>query len=144
MLLFAWALTRMRKRWAFTASSRASPNILFKRTRWRAPLNATLGTLMKIVYLYSGTGKYAGTGSFEWNSPRLGDTHKFILFKAQEMDERHDIAAIHELNEYGFGEIVIGAGKPIAVESLNDPQMQVFQSHYEGALSNGSSLAWYP
>jgi len=43
MLLFAWALARTRKRWVFAASSRASPNILFKRTRWRAPLNATLG-----------------------------------------------------------------------------------------------------
>jgi hypothetical protein len=32
-LLFAWALARTRKRWVFEASSRASPNILFKRTR---------------------------------------------------------------------------------------------------------------
>lgn len=99
---------------------------------------------MKIVYLYSGTGKFAGTGSFEWNSPRLGDTHKFMLFMTQDIDERHDIAAIEELRAYGFIEIAIGAGRPMAVDSLNDPRMHVFQTHYEGALSNGSSLAWYP
>ncbi|MDB5781778.1 hypothetical protein [Caballeronia mineralivorans] len=99
---------------------------------------------MKSVYLYIGTGKYAGTGSFEWHSPRVGDTHKFILFAAQDLDERLDSPAIEELKEYGFADIIIGEGKPISVESLNDPQMKVFQSHYEGALADGFALAWYP
>jgi hypothetical protein len=99
---------------------------------------------MKFVYLYSGTARFTGSGSFEWSSPRVGDTHKFILFNAQDVDERLDSSAVGELKDYGFDEIIIGNGKPIAVDSLNDPQMQVFHAHYEGALSNGSSLAWYP
>jgi hypothetical protein len=99
---------------------------------------------MKTVYLYLGTGKYAGTSSFEWHSPRVGDTHKFILFAAQDVDERRDEAALRELKEYGFADILIGEGKAISVESLNEPQMRVFQSHYEGALAEGFSLAWYP
>jgi hypothetical protein len=35
-------------------------------------------------------------------------------------------------------------GRPILAEVLNNPQMQAFQKHYEGAFAEGSSLVWYP
>ena len=99
---------------------------------------------MTKVYLYGGKGKFVATQSFEWNSPEIGSTHQFILFFAQSKAEPNDKAAIQELARYGFAEVVISQGKPIAVEVLNEPQMQAFQKHYEGALSEGSSLVWYP
>jgi hypothetical protein len=99
---------------------------------------------MTTIYLYGGTGKYAGTETFEWNSPVVGSTHKFILFLAQEVDEPQDSVARGELTKFGFSEVQIGAGKPIAVEALNDPQMQAFHKHYEGALAEGCSIVWYP
>ena len=99
---------------------------------------------MTTVYLYGGQAKFAGASGIEWNSPEPGSTHKFILFVAQEGDAPQPDAAEYELASLGFVECQIGAGKPISVESLNDPQMHAFQKHYEGALSEGSSLVWYP
>jgi len=103
-----------------------------------------LGVYMKTVYLYGGKGKYAETGSFEWNSPEVGSTHQFILFLAQASTEPDDQAAIQELASYGFTDLQVAQGKPIAVEVLNESSMYAFQKHYEGALSEGSSLVWYP
>lgn len=99
---------------------------------------------MKRVYLYGGSGKFAGTGAFEWNSPNIGSTHKLILFLAQDADAPQQEIAARELSNFGFCEIQIGIGKPIDIEALNDPKMQAFQRHYEGAFSEGSSIVWYP
>jgi len=99
---------------------------------------------MTMVYLYGGTAKYSGEGAFEWRSPDIGSTHKFILFMAYTSDEVHQDAALRELGRYGFTEVQVNQGRPIAVEVLNEPQMHAFQKHYEGALAEGSSLVWYP
>lgn len=99
---------------------------------------------MTTVYLYGGTGKYSGTGAFEWNSPEVGNTHRFILFLAHDSAEAQQETAMRELASFGFTELQVGQGKPIAVEVLNEPQMQAFQKHYEGALAEGSSIVWYP
>ncbi len=99
---------------------------------------------MKMVYLYGGTGKYSGAAAFEWNCPEVGSTHRFILFIVQENNEAQQEVAMNELGKYGFIELQVGEGKPIAVEVLNEPQMRAFQKHYEGALAEGSSLVWYP
>jgi hypothetical protein len=99
---------------------------------------------MKTVFLYGGTGKYSGTAAFEWNCPEVGNTHRFILFVAQENNEAQQQVAINELEQFGFTELQVGEGKPIAVEVLNEPQMKAFQKHYEGALAEGSSIVWYP
>ena len=95
---------------------------------------------MTTVYLYGGSGKYSGTGAFEWNSPDIGSTHKFILFVAHESDEAQRGIAILELERFGFSELEVGQGQPIAVEALNEPQMQAFQKHDECALAEGSSI----
>ena len=99
---------------------------------------------MTTVYLYGGTGKYSGTGEYEWSSPEIGSTHKFILFVAHRSNEAQPGVAMLELEKFGFAELQVGQGKPIAVEALNEPKMQAFQKHYEGALAEGSSIVWYP
>lgn len=103
-----------------------------------------LGVSMTTVVLYGGTGKYSGTGAFEWHSPEVGSVHRFILFMAQSGEAAHQEAAVRELEKFGFTDLEVGQGKPIAVEVLNEPQMQVFQKHYESALAEGSSIVWYP
>lgn len=110
-----------------------------------APLNSNVRRpVTTTVYLYSGSGTFAGTGVFEWNSPAVGSSHKFILFIAQEVEEPQADRALHELARFGFTKAQVGAGKPIMVEVLNEPQMQAFQKHYEGALAEGCSIVWYP
>lgn len=99
---------------------------------------------MTIVYLYGGEGKYMDTGSYQWTNPPIGSTHKFILFLAQQTDEPQEDAAVAELTKFGFQELHLFPGKPIVTETLNDPRMQAFQGYYEGALTEGSSLVWYP
>ena len=99
---------------------------------------------MTTVYLYGGSGKYSGSAAFEWHSPAIGSTHKFILFIAHEDNQAQQDVALRELQKFGFTQLQIGQGKPIAVEVLNEPQMQAFQKHYEGALADGSSIVWYP
>jgi hypothetical protein len=68
---------------------------------------------MKTVCLYGGTGKYSGAAATEWNSPQVGDTHRFILFIAQEKNQAQQQIAINELEQFGFTELQVGEGKPI-------------------------------
>lgn len=98
---------------------------------------------MTTIYLYGGEGKYTGAEEKLWHSPDLGSTHKFICFIAQNLDASQEDNAKREIAKLGFTERV-GEGKPIHVEALNQPQMQDFQKHYEGALEEGFSLVWYP
>lgn len=103
-----------------------------------------LGSFMKTILLYGGSGTYLGTSEYEWKCPVEGDTHKFILFVAKEEGEsRPDIAA-EELRKFGLVNCEVGEGRPISVESLNEPRMQEFQKHYEGAFTEGASIVWYP
>lgn len=99
---------------------------------------------MKTVILYPGSARFAGAASFDWASPTLGSTHRFILFLAQsDSAPDHDLAK-REVESFGFSEIDLGGGRKIDVESLNDPSMAAFRRHYEGAFTEGSSLVWYP
>src|SRR5258706_12228716 len=99
---------------------------------------------MTTVYLYAGEGTFMGAGEFQWDSPKVGDTHKFILFVAQEVDEPQGHIAFREIERFGFAEAHIGVGKSISVEVLNESSMQGFRRHYEGALAEGCSIVWYP
>jgi hypothetical protein len=99
---------------------------------------------VKFVYVYGGSGTFTGGGEFEWHSPTLGSRHRFILFVAQDDDSPQQDAALAELIRFGFSEVELVQGKPIAVEALNEPAMEAFRKHYEGAFSEGSSLVWYP
>jgi len=99
---------------------------------------------MTTVYLYGGIGTFTGGEELQWESPSIGSRHKFILFMAQEFTESKEDDAHLRLKELGFTEMQLNPGKPIAVEALNEPAMQAFQKHYEGALAEGFSLVWYP
>ena len=99
---------------------------------------------MTTVYIYGGTGTYRGNADFDWASPEVGGRHSFMLFIAQEIDPPQETAASVELARFGFGELELMEGRPILAEVLNNPQMQAFQKHYEGAFAEGSSLVWYP
>ena len=102
------------------------------------------GATLKTVMLYPGSARFAGTTSFDWASPTVGSTHRFILFCAQDDSvPDHDLAE-RELKSLGFSEIDLGEGRKIDVESLNDPKMAAFRRHYDGAFTEGSSIVWYP
>lgn len=96
------------------------------------------------IYAYGAEATYRGGGDVEWNSPAPGARHKLMLFLAQDDEVSREDKAASELAEFGFVDFDIAAGRPIVVESLNDPRMEAFRVHYEGALANGSSLVWYP
>jgi len=99
---------------------------------------------LKTVILYPGSGRFTGKTSFDWASPIVGSTHRFILFLAQS-DSIPDLnAAKCEVELFGFLEVELGEGRKIDVESMNDPNMAAFRRHYEGAFAEGSSLVWYP
>ena len=100
---------------------------------------------MTTVYLYGGKAKYVGGEEQLWHSPKPGSTHKIICFIVQQASASEEGVASLEVAKLGFTEIQLGAGKPIHVEALNDPQMEaLFRRHYEGALEEGFSLVWYP
>lgn len=99
---------------------------------------------MTKIYLYGAEATYAGHCDFEWRAPTPGGRHKVILFLAQDDETSQGDRATSELTRFGFVDLQIGAGRPIQVESLNDPRMSAFRSHYEGALAEGCSLVWYP
>ncbi|SEK73675.1 hypothetical protein SAMN05518845_102564 [Variovorax sp. YR750] len=99
---------------------------------------------MTQIYLYGVEATYAGGCDFEWQAPTVGGRHKVILFLAQDDETSREDRATSELARFGFVELHVGAGRPIEVESLNDPRMHVFKKHYEGALVEGCSLVWYP
>ena len=99
---------------------------------------------MTTIFLYPGEATYAATGKFDWNSPEVGNRHKFILFLAQEASTPEQELAMNKLSDYGLVEVELGEGRKIVVEAMNEPQMQVFSRYYEGAFAEGSSLVWYP
>lgn len=113
------------------------------RSRLMAGTSLLRADLTKI-YVYGAEATYVGEGDYEWEAPTLGGRHKVILFLAQEEDISREDKATSEFARFGFIELHVGAGRLIEVESLNDPQMHAFKKHYEGALSEGCSLVWYP
>ncbi len=98
---------------------------------------------MAHVLIYGGCGLFQG-GQFEWDSPSVGGTHKFMLFLAQEKEEPNQVGALKEVHRFGFRDVDLQEGRKIVVAVLNEPSMRAFQKHYEGAMTEGSSLVWYP
>lgn len=99
---------------------------------------------MITIYVYGVEATFGGSPEFEWSSPTTGARHKAILFLAQDADHSQTERAKLELARFGFVDIEVGSGRPIHVESLNDPEMSTFRKHYEGAIEEGCSLVWYP
>lgn len=99
---------------------------------------------MTRIFLYGVEATYGSGCDFEWPAPPLGGRHKLILFLAQTNESAQDDRVVSELARFGFVDLHVGIGRPIEVEALNDPRMQVFRRHYEGALAEGVSIVWYP
>jgi hypothetical protein len=99
---------------------------------------------MPIVYIYPGHGRFAGS-DFEWECPPLASKHDFMLFVRQDEEKPAAHVALDAVDRYGFKQVKLTQqGRPIAVESLNDPKLAAFRKNYEDALAKGFSLAWYP
>jgi hypothetical protein len=96
------------------------------------------------VILYLCDGVFSGPGLLKLKAPKIGARHKFLLFLRQEMESVSFSAALAEAERFGFGTVSVLGGNQLSVESLNSPDFQGFTKHYEEALSQGSSLVWYP
>jgi len=99
---------------------------------------------MSTVYIYGFQGRYSGDSEYEWNTPEVGDAHKFMLFLAQETDEHEFELAEAEIGRFGVTEIENLKGNPLKVEVLNTDTYRGFSSFYEAALDEGSCLVFYP
>lgn len=99
---------------------------------------------MTTVYIYPARGTFRG-GEFQWNSPLPGAKHEFMLFMAQEEDAPKQKEALALIARFGFADVhFIAEGREINVQMLDVPENAKFRRHYEDALRDGSSLAWYP
>lgn len=99
---------------------------------------------MPTIFVYLAEATYRGPSEFSWHNPDVGARHKLMLFLAQTANASSESEANRELSRFGFAEAQLQPGKPIAVESLNAPNMRAFHKHYEEALAEGSSIMWYP
>lgn len=104
----------------------------------------TLGVFHMYVYVYGIEATYGGNPAFEWSSPKVGDRHNAMLFLAQDVDTPQQQEAEAQLTDFGFIDFILQEGRPVQVERLNNPTMKAFAKHYEGAMTEGSSLVWYP
>jgi hypothetical protein len=94
------------------------------------------------VVLYLCEGQYAGPGVLTFSAPEIGAHHKFLLVLRQVDGTVSYSAATTEAVRFGFTTVTVLNGRPLDVEALNS--MVGFTKHYEEALSEGSSLLWYP
>ena len=63
-----------------------------------------------MVILYPGLARFAGAARFDWASPTVGSSHRFILFLAQRDSGPDHNAAKREVESFGFSEIALGEG----------------------------------
>ena len=68
-----------------------------------------------------------------------------MLFLRQDVDMPTRHVALAEIARFGFVQVkLMGDGRKIVVESMDDAKLAAFRKNYEDALADGSSLAWYP
>ena len=99
---------------------------------------------MKCVFIYGFQAKFVGNEKYEYSTPNLGDTHKCMLFLAQEISEVEFDNATIEIGKYGFEDVENLAGNRLKVEVLSSDSFKGFAGFYTEALSTGSSLVFYP
>lgn len=99
---------------------------------------------MPFVYIYAGKGRFGG-GEFQWNCPPLASQHDFMLFLRQDVDMPTRHVALDWIKRFGFLQVkLMGEGRKIVVESMNEPDLASFRKHYDDCLADGASLVWYP
>ena len=83
-----------------------------------------------MVYLCEAT--FVGEGSLAYASPpETGRAHKCMPLIRQSENKVDSKLATETLHRYGWLSVIIRSAAPIKVEALNDPNMHVFQKHYE-------------
>ena len=99
---------------------------------------------MKKVFIYKFKGTYSGASEYDYHAPEKGQNHTGLIFIAQENDAVSISIAEEEIRRFGFVDIENLDGRPMSVESLNTHLSRGFTGFYEEALSEGSSLVYYP
>jgi len=94
------------------------------------------------VILYFCDGTFSGASALTFKAPEAGMRHRFLLFLRQDTAGVSYVSALAEAERFGFSSIKVLNGKPLDVETLNG--RDGLASNYEEALSEGSSLVWYP
>jgi hypothetical protein len=82
-----------------------------KARRRRHPAsNLRLGSRVssEAVPIHPGSARFTGAAKFDWASPTLGSTHRFILFLAQSDSAPDHELAMYEVKSLGFSEIGLG------------------------------------
>ena len=92
--------------------------------------------------LYLCQGEFVGNSFYDYEHPEIGATHSFLLFLRE--DELSSSVVENEALKFGFGEITIKNSNPLSVEAMNADPYKKFSGFYEEALSEGSSIMWYP
>lgn len=95
-----------------------------------------------MVYGFEGT--YTGRSEYEWNHPEEGATHKCMLFLKQAVELDDFIGAKEICERYGFGEVKDLRCGRLQTEALNTDLYRGFAPFYEGALSDGHTILFYP
>ncbi|NYZ61748.1 hypothetical protein [Luteimonas deserti] len=99
---------------------------------------------MTIVAIYGFTGRYWGVLEYDRDYPEVGATHRCMLFLSQETDSVEYESALAECRRYGFEAVANMRYGKLRVEVLNTDLYRGFSGFYEGALSEGSTLVFYP
>ena len=99
---------------------------------------------MQKVFIYSFEGSFNGKPEYEYTYPKVGDTHKCLLFVSQSNNELDIEKANSEIAYYGFENINNLRGNSFNVDALNTDLYRGFSGFYEEALQEGSSLVFYP
>jgi hypothetical protein len=99
---------------------------------------------MTIVAIYGFKAQYSGDSEYEWNHPVIGATHKCMLFLRQDSDSGEFETAISECRKYGFTDIEDLRYGKLQIEVLNTDLYRGFAGFYEQALTEGSTLVFYP
>ena len=97
---------------------------------------------MSTVVVFLGEGVYSGRSAYSFSPPQPGSRHQFMLFLRQEGPDPAWQTAASEADQFGFEQVAFKRAGSLDAESLNSTPG--FAKHYEEALGNGSSLAWYP
>jgi len=99
---------------------------------------------MQSVVIYGFTGRFTGKTEYDYHFPEIDGIHNCMLFLSQEASDLVFDDAITECARYGFTQIENIKGNLLKVEVLNTDGFKKFTGYYEEALSEGSSLVYYP
>jgi hypothetical protein len=99
---------------------------------------------MSQVMLYLCEGEFVGKPVYDYHHPVPGAVHSFLLFLRQTTAESSMEKAEQESVKYGFSRVTVKKSNLLSVEAMNTDAYKGFSGHYEEALSEGSSIVWYP